>query len=212
MITDEQIKQLHECIKSLEQRVRDLEEEKENLSARLSDAEDAIEELEDRVEELDEAEEAEDEDLDLEEQQQKQEEYFKATKTRTPWMTEQDPEKMAQMVCDVRVHKSIIGWQFSDMPYMGFSLPETLESIGFCVFNNCPNLRSIVIPSSVKIIERKFCNNCPSLKTVTFLGPCPEKLDAAFVGCTSLEEIIVPECEVEKYKAVMPGLADIIHC
>ena len=209
MITDEQIKQLQECIKSLEQQMRDLKEEKENLSARLSDAEDAIEELEDRVEEL---EEAEDEDLDLEDQQQRQEEYFKAIKTRTPWMTEQDPEKMAQMVCDVRVHKRIAGWQFSDMPYMGFNLPETLEEIEFCVFNNCPNLRSIVIPSSVKIIERKFCNNCPSLKTVTFLGPCPEKLGTAFVGCTSLEEIIVPEGEVEKYKATMPGLADKIHC
>ena len=209
MTTDEQIKQLQECIKSLEQQVRDLEEEKENLSTRLSDAEDAIEELEERIEEL---EDAEDDDIDIEEQQQKQEEYFKAIKTRTPWMTEQDPEKMAQIVCDVRVHKRIAEWQFSDMPYMGFNLPETLEEIGPCVFNNCPNLRSIVIPSSVKTIGRAFCNNCPSLQTVTFLGPCPEKLGAAFVGCTSLEEIIVPECEVEKYKAAMPGLEDKIHC
>ena len=126
-------------------------------------------------------------------------------------MTEQDPEKMTQISCDIRVHKRIAGWQFSDMPYKGFNLPETLEEIDFCVFNNCPNLRSIVIPSSVKIIERAFCNNCPSLQTVTFLGPCPEKLTSAFTGCTSLEKIIVPKGEVERYKTAIPNLADKIQ-
>lgn len=207
MTTDEQIRQLQERIESLEQQVKNLEDENENLAAQLSDAEDMIEELEERIEEL---EDEEDANIDPEEEQRELEEYFKSFKTRTPWITERDPAKLAQMVCDVRVHKRIAGWQFSDMPYMGFNLPETLEEIDFCVFNNCPNLSSIVIPSSVKSIGREFCKNCPSLKTVTFLGPCPENLAAAFADCTSIEEIIVPDGEVEKYKAAMPALADKI--
>lgn len=87
-----------------------------------------------------------------------------------------------------------------------------LEEIDFFVFNNCPNLRSIVIPASVKTIGKAFCNNCPSLKTATFLCSCPENLAGAFSGCPVLEEIIVPESEVEKYKTAMPDLTDKIHC
>ena len=206
MTTDEQFNQLQERIKSLEQQVKDLEDKNENLAARLSDAEDAIWELEDRIDIEEYG------DIDPEEEQRKLEEYFKATPTKTPWITEKDPEKLAHIVCDVRVHKCIAGWQFSDLPFMGFKLPETLEEIGFFVFNNCPNLRSIVIPTSVKTIGKAFCNNCPSLKTATFLCSCPENLTGAFADCTALEEIIVHEGEVEKYKTAMPGLTDKIHC
>ncbi len=117
---------------------------------------------------------------------------------------------MAQSVCDVRVDRKIADGQYSDLPFKGFNLPETLEEIGRGVFNNCPNIRTIEIPSSVKIIGRAFCKNCTNLNTVTFLCPCPEKLTAAFIGCASLEKIIVPEGEVEKYKAAMPGMADKI--
>lgn len=163
--------------------MKDLEDKNENLAARLSDAEDAIWELEDRIDIEEYG------DIDPEEEQRKLEEYFKATPTKTPWITEKDPEKLAHIVCDVCVHKRIAGWQFSNLPFMGFKLPETLEEIDFFVFNNCP-----------------------SLKTATFLCSCPENLAGAFSGCPVLEEIIVPESEVEKYKTAMPDLTDKIHC
>lgn len=63
-----------------------------------------------------------------------------------------------------------------------------------------------------KLEETDFCvfNNCPSLRAVTFLGPCPENLAGAFSDCPALEDITVPESEVEK--TAMPGLTDKIHC
>jgi hypothetical protein len=118
---------------------------------------------------------------------------------------------MTQSICDVRVDRKIADDQYSDLPYKGFNLPETLETIGRGVFNNCPNIRTIEIPSSVKTIGRAFCKNCINLNTATFLCPCPEKLTAAFAGCTNLLRINVPEGEVEKYKAAMQDLADKIR-
>ncbi|MCQ2165802.1 MAG: leucine-rich repeat domain-containing protein [Bacteroidales bacterium] len=60
---------------------------------------------------------------------------------------------------------------------------------------------SLTIPSSVKKIGSKFCFHCTMLRTVKFLGSCPEGLEQAFDECWRLKEIIVPEAELEKFKA-----------
>ena len=212
MTTYEQIRQLQERIESLEKQVKNLEDENENLADQLTDAEDTIDELEARIDEL------EEEDLGPEVKETAckfrlrealEKEEAKSVKEReAEWEAER--ERMAQSVCDVRVDRKIADGQYSDLLYKGFSLPETLEEIGRSVFNNCPNINTIEIPSSVKTIGRAFCKNCTNLNTVTFLCPCPEKLLAAFVGCPNLLRINVPEGEVERYKAAMPGLADKI--
>lgn len=95
-----------------------------------------------------------------------------------------------------------------------FEIPGTVKSIGY-EFNNCTQLRSIVIPQSVtymrlgafegctglqevfipgsiKSIERECFNGCSGLRTVTF-GEGVESIGLAFCDCISLQKIVFPE-------------------
>lgn len=50
------------------------------------------------------------------------------------------------------------------------------------------------------------------LRTVKFLGTCPEGLEQAFDECWRLKEIIVPEAELENFKAaLLPEYNELIR-
>ena len=62
------------------------------------------------------------------------------------------------------------------------------------VFGNCKSLTTIAIPENVEEIGMYAFLDCSSLQTVSF-SPIMQKIrvtDAAFSGCTSLKEIILP--------------------
>lgn len=71
-------------------------------------------------------------------------------------------------------------------------------------FAYCKHLESVYLNKNVKIMERMVFAGCSSLKTIEFEKPsitCPvgEPLATMLVGCTSLEEIIVPKNKYNKY-------------
>ena len=56
-----------------------------------------------------------------------------------------------------------------------------LKNIGTCAFQCCWNLKSAVIPASVKAINSRAFSDCQNLETVRILG-CPEIGSNAFEG------------------------------
>ena len=55
-------------------------------------------------------------------------------------------------------------------------------------------LLSVVIPNTIKKMTNNCFNACTSLKSVTFEKGCPIKeLSAHFGGCSSLEEVVLPD-------------------
>ena len=77
------------------------------------------------------------------------------------------------------------------------SIPSSVKTIGTNAFSGCSSLRSVRIPEGVEIIEDNAFNSCTSLKSIYF--PSTAKLSIngnmmrPFLGCTSLESIVVDE-------------------
>ena len=194
MITEEQFNQLLEKVSFLEEKVSELE-------SLVSDTQDNCDALESRIADLEEG------SVDPEELK-KQVEKEEAMRKARDEERRLDRETKMNTVFVVKVHKKIASEQFCHQLYKGFSLPDTLEEIGRGVFGECDNIESIEIPASVTKIGSQFCKGCKRLKSVKFLGPCPEGLVGAFSGCKALEEVIVPEGEIEAYKAALTLVAD----
>ncbi len=97
-----------------------------------------------------------------------------------------------------------------------YEIPEGVQVIGFCAFENCTKLEKVIIPNTVTTIEHdafRFCTSlkevslpssvtkiesgafayCTSLEKVVFMSKSTEIEYACFYGCSSLREIILPE-------------------
>ena len=78
------------------------------------------------------------------------------------------------------------------------TIPSTVKSFGkkwdggVWVFENCINLKSIVIPDSVTDIGEAAFENCTALKSVRLSNSLTKIPNSTFVGCSSLEEITIP--------------------
>ena len=72
-------------------------------------------------------------------------------------------------------------------------LPETVQSIGSCAFEDCDKLAYIKIPDGVPSIETSVFYNCISLKDVVIPDSVTMIDDQAFKSCRSLVEIRIPE-------------------
>lgn len=111
------------------------------------------------------------------------------------------------------------------------SIPEDVESIGYCAFVGCKSLTSVTVPSTVTEIGEGAFGYCPSLKSVTVEGTigkdmfyeCPA-LDSvtlaegvttinnsAFYGCKSLKSIEFPSTltDINTSAFVNSGLTSI---
>jgi hypothetical protein len=107
---------------------------------------------------------------------------------------------------------------------------EGVTSIGSSMFPGCINLKSVTIPSSVKIIENfAFWGsgiesitipngvtkvgdgafmNCPNLKSIVIPNTVTEIGTAAFYGCKSLKNVVIPS-SVEKIGYAAFGGCDL---
>jgi hypothetical protein len=78
------------------------------------------------------------------------------------------------------------------------------ESFALMTKDNYPSLNddltSVVIPASVKEIEKKAFLNCLKLTSVTFLGSGVVLNNYSFAGCIGLTELVFPKDE----KALVP--------
>lgn len=75
------------------------------------------------------------------------------------------------------------------------SLPSTITTIGYEVFQNCVSLTTVNIPASVTSLGYSTFENCTSLVNVDFQANLSDGIlpNNTFKGCTSLQEITLPE-------------------
>ena len=74
-------------------------------------------------------------------------------------------------------------------------IPEGVETIGSCAFGGMDSyeLEEVVIPESVKIIEKDAFSYCGNLRKVVLPETMERIEDSAFNGCGSLKSIRIPE-------------------
>lgn len=68
----------------------------------------------------------------------------------------------------------------------------TVAAVGYCAFEECKNLESVVISNTVKVIETFAFENCTSLKSVTLPNSLTTIKSSSFKGCTSLSQLTIP--------------------
>ena len=77
-----------------------------------------------------------------------------------------------------------------------YSVPETVTNLsniyGRGLFENCVNLKNIVIPTSVQYLPNSCFKNCVSLESCTLPGTIKELGWYAFYNCVSLKNISIP--------------------
>ncbi|ELP94525.1 hypothetical protein EIN_116260 [Entamoeba invadens IP1] len=73
-------------------------------------------------------------------------------------------------------------------------LPDNLQHIQACAFKNCRQLEVIKIPASVCLVDREAFSDCIKMKELVFSNNCAIK-EQAFVNCTSLTKLVVPNIE-----------------
>ena len=78
-----------------------------------------------------------------------------------------------------------------------YSIPDSVEIIGYIAFNDCGNLESITIPESVKYIDEYAFDGCSGLTTVTIPNSVISIGSRAFSGCVGLTEINVESSNTE---------------
>lgn len=72
-----------------------------------------------------------------------------------------------------------------------------LTNITEFAFLNCHNLKKIVIPSNIKIIEQKAFSNCESLKIIKMKEGVLQINKNAFSNCSSLKKVYLPKSIVK---------------
>ena len=76
-------------------------------------------------------------------------------------------------------------------------IPESVENIESGAFNFCTGLTSIIIPESVENIESGAFANCTGLTSVNIPKSVKIIEPSTFGGCSSLTSIIIPDSVVE---------------
>ena len=71
-------------------------------------------------------------------------------------------------------------------------LPNNLVSIRYCSFYNITKIEEVIIPASVRIIDRSAFNQCTNLKNVIIESGCTHIGYRAFANCSKLAAIYVP--------------------
>lgn len=69
----------------------------------------------------------------------------------------------------------------------------TVEGIGSCAFSGCEDLRSVILPSTVKYIEWGAYYDCRNLVSIQMSDDLESIKDRAFSGCSSLVGVAIPE-------------------
>ncbi|MBQ3498325.1 MAG: leucine-rich repeat protein [Clostridia bacterium] len=75
------------------------------------------------------------------------------------------------------------------------SLPTTLKSIGFRVYEDCTSLETVTIPEGVTTIGNGAFRDCTKLTNLSLPSTIIEIGDDVFRNCTALKQVIVAEGE-----------------
>ena len=83
--------------------------------------------------------------------------------------------------------KLVLGCKNSVIPSDG-----SVTSIGFCAFEDCTGLTSIIIPDSVTYIGSSAFNGCTGLTSIIIPDSVTYIASSAFYGCTGLTSVTIP--------------------
>lgn len=88
------------------------------------------------------------------------------------------------------VHK-ITAEAFANTNYDSISLPDSVEQLGECLFENSTNLEKVKLPYSIKSLPAYIFSGCTALTKVTMPEQLTEYPEGIFYNCQSLQEIIL---------------------
>ena len=94
---------------------------------------------------------------------------------------------------DIKKLKKIDIEMFFNLNIKSIIIPDSVKSIGDNAFYKCKNLKSIIIPDSVKKIKNNVFENCINLKSIIIPDSVKSIGKCAFYYCKSLESIIIPD-------------------
>lgn len=69
-------------------------------------------------------------------------------------------------------------------------IPEGVETIASCAFEDCDSLRSLILPKTLRKIEAWAFNSCSKLSLVEFPENLVEIEESAFMDCDNLSRIV----------------------
>ena len=81
---------------------------------------------------------------------------------------------------------------FVDRKILSIHMPEGLENVGYCAFLACDSVVTISLPNSLTDFDNGF-KKMRGLKTIKFPQQMKSISASAFVDCTALEELYIPE-------------------
>ncbi len=88
----------------------------------------------------------------------------------------------------------IYAYAFSSDDYVReVIIPESVTSIGYRAFEDCPNLCSVTMPPMLTGLGSQTFKNCSSLESIVLPEGIVWVPDHAFENCTSLESVVLPE-------------------
>lgn len=78
---------------------------------------------------------------------------------------------------------------FTECPYESMSLPDSVESLGACLFKDSVKLKKVKLPAGVKELPSYLFSGCTALEKVTMPDSLTEFPDGLFQYCKSLKDI-----------------------
>lgn len=75
---------------------------------------------------------------------------------------------------------------FMGAAFTEFTIPESVTSIDYALFENCRNLKTVTIGTRIKYVASYMFRDCTSLESVSLPTSCKGLRNQAFNGCRSL--------------------------
>lgn len=98
---------------------------------------------------------------------------------------------------------------FADSPYEQISLPDSVEHVGVCLFQNSKVLEKVKLPENLKELSPYMFAGCSALQKVSMPLVVPAFPEGLFYDCASLQEIPFRAGIKELPENVIAGCASI---
>lgn len=100
-------------------------------------------------------------------------------------------------------------YTFSNSALEDIRVPESVQEIGKCAFEDCQNLTEVLLPTALYSIPQGLFKKCKSLTKIGFPNDLYEIGSSAFSGCKSITSVELPHRVVELGKGVFSGCTSL---
>ena len=91
------------------------------------------------------------------------------------------------------------------------NLGERLKSIDICAFENCHELRSVILPDSLEFLGERAFAHCMSLRELKLSASLKAISKAAFYSCYMFENLQIPDSVTEIGEAAFKDCAYVAN-